>query len=263
MSVFILSCRDFRDIKNYDEAGNLISSYEIDGSDTLKKVELNNGELSVSLHDSYLIKRDTIFESFKNGSKCLKILPIENFFYIEKYSINGNIEISGFIKNNKRFKWWKSYKDNNLFRKDYYVVVKDSLNISESILFQENGLIDEAKSDYIYWGVTDTLFKGDSELQVRFKRRGESGGSYIGIGYDIDSHFENIQSVKIDSFYSNKNETKVMLRFKDSGKKTIRGFIYEFFLDNENAPTKILTAKRYFEKEFYINAEHDPDHTDL
>ena len=253
VSLIIISCSDFKDIKNYDELGNLISSYEIKGSDTLKKIELNNSSLSVSLHDSYLIKKDTIFEYFKNGNISLKIVPIESYyFYIEKFLINGDIEVSGFIKNNNRFKWWKSYNNNKLFRQDYYITINDSLNVTESILFQKNGLIDEARSDFLHWSIPDTLFKGDNELRVRFNKRGENGGSYIGIGYDIHSNFKNIQNVKIDSFYSDKNEFEVLLRFTDSGKKTIRGFIYEFFLDSMDYPTKILTAKRYFEKEFYI-----------
>lgn len=253
--VFI-SCKDQIRIRNFDADGKLILSIDIDnnGVDTLKYIKISDDKLSFSMKEGYVRKRDTITEYYQTGQVFLKIVPIERYYiYFEEYSQKGEIEISGYIRNNIKCNLWKEYNNNRVFKENFYINVNDTAYVSETIYYDKFGKVDKDNSDYIKWRSPDTLFVGESILGIDFKSPFGSGSyKYVCIGYDINYNFTNTNRVKIDSFPYQDENAFIKLKFNDTGKQTIRGFIYEVVFDIDNDEALLKSYNRYFEKEFYI-----------
>lgn len=264
--IISLSCKREREriVYDYDDQGNFTSSVLIIEKDTIRRIKYIKDTLSVDLNEKFVQFGDTLYEKHKNGNIFLKIVPLERYYvYFEKYDSKGYKTYSGFIRNNKKINIWKYYKNNKLKRENFYIENKDSTYVTEDIIYNLDGSINEKESDYIDWKLPDTLMIGKSIGDVKFKRVwNNSIQNFFCVGYGINNKFDNLLKAKIDTFpyptEDNQFDGFIIVKFDKLGKQILRGFIYETQLnESDKNIVRVEVSHRFFEKEFFIISRPD------
>lgn len=172
IAVLYLSCNRIDKRVVYDNQGNFVSSLWMSGKDTVSKIKFINETLNIDLNNKYIHFGDTLYENNKGGNIFLKIVPLErSYAYFELYTSEGDKQNSGYIKNNLKISTWNYYKNNKLEYTNNYIVSANSSYLSEIIVYNDNGSINEEKSDYFDWRLPDTLIIGKSIGDLKFKSK--------------------------------------------------------------------------------------------
>ncbi|WP_298537804.1 hypothetical protein [uncultured Algibacter sp.] len=266
-------------IKDFYDDGSIKREYHLkkEKYDGAYKEYYTNGNLKL-LHN---YKNGRLVDSslFYNEKTSLKI------DYIRYYSNDGIKEVvfdngvllkEGFVNDkNIGIGKWKFYNKKGLLEiVREYKIINNEQYLNQSWSFNKKG-------DTVYGGnfckidvVKDTIsllepFRAVAYLYVPLFENANSEAT-VCLPYDenvnFDKNFSNDGKIQIDTFYNLKKDIKNQQwfpnnnpnytvvfgkKFKTSGKKIIRGYVLEFY-ENNNDSINREERKIYFEKEVYV-----------
>ncbi len=201
--------------------------------------------------------------NYKNGKIAQERKKLNTTdFYIKNYFKSGEIQSEGEISGSKKVGWWTIYNQNKITDKLNFMVISGKEYLNQKIKYDSNGSIINSESNYFTFKIPDTLKVGKTKIDIIYNPTfSDKSEVFVCIGYAINKDFNNINNVRIDSFYiPNLKKGWFGLRYESSGKKTIRGFIYEkniilkdnLGIEKDSAIAIINDRTSYFEKEVYV-----------
>ncbi|WP_372472543.1 hypothetical protein AB4865_06920 [Capnocytophaga sp. ARDL2] len=246
-------CNKIQREVTYNQDGVLLKIVELQDNKISKEIIFDENYLKIGFHNDDVIIGDTIYErNNKNLIACKFYFYDTNYFYFEKYTINGKKAESGYLKNNDFVHWWNEYQEGKIIEKKHFLVLKDTNVVVETIKYDRFGIVDYNESDFYEWKTNDTLRIGENfiDVFVRCSDKRKKGG-YFCIGKNVQEDFSNILDVKLDSFYSETNDFKINVEFNKKGKNYIRGLLHIYFDEEiKNSNSKMISY--LIEKEIYV-----------
>lgn len=255
LSVFFFSCEN-REIKSkvHHKEGNL-EIVEYYGENNIL-----DSTIVFSKKNKRLKK--TIY---KNGKKLSELkFHDDNKASVINFYPNREIESSGNVMHNRKIGWWSTFTEVGELKNRYeFITVNGKEYLNQYYTYNKDGKIINNKSNYLKYEIPDTLPLGKTKIKCSYYPKFTKGNEvFICLGYDVNDDFSNINDVRIDTFYFKGSDPHkwLGLRFKASGKKIVRGFIYERLLETKhnidekkNSSLSILETKVYFEKKIFVN----------
>ena len=244
-------------IEYFDTKNNIIKAEEFFITGQKKELYNFNPLNGITTTVSYNPKGEKISEStFKivDKNNCIQTKTVDNTTLTYKGKVNSN---------GVKIGWWSVFDENNILKgKNEYLIINKERYLNQIIQYTPDGKINNNTSHYFNLTIPDTIPLGRSAWDFSYNPWfNEKSQVSICIGYAINKDFNNIKKVEIDTFKMlNPKKGWFGLRYESSGKKIIRGFIYEkniIIKDNSNikkntALETIKQTKSYFEKEVYV-----------
>lgn len=268
----IIGCKKSR--KFYYPNGKLHVEYFTDKSGGIignHKEFFENGKLKILQkynNDNVAYEIDGYYDTGELKFKQFKSAKLDSFFCYHKM---GKIESRGIIKNNRRFGWWSFYSlKGKLDSKIDYKFINDTLRENQVKRFVKGEKLD-LKNSYFYKNNIPTKIEIGSTIDVFFKYISKYSASsiiYLCYSKDLNSNFDNLSKIKLDTLYPNpkatKGEFRINLAFSKVDTINFRGFLKEKINLFETIDSSMVKVKKYsntiyFDKKIIVT----PDATSM
>ncbi|MBU2997468.1 hypothetical protein KO500_13550 [Cellulophaga baltica] len=171
---------------------------------------------------------------------------------IEFYK-NGKIKGKGIIKNGYKFGWWLHYNQKGVLAgKSEFLLHESKFLKNQSIIYNNNGSINDSLSYYFKINIPDTIPLGKSlgKLEL-YKSLIKSEKLYIWV--IIDNEYKDNIIVK-DSFSDGSLKPKFGIFSSKVGLKKVKGEVYEVaFTKEKDSMNEFMNIdKKFFEKIVYV-----------
>ena len=269
LSIFY-KCDRIKTVKEYYDDGSIKSLYYVDDE------KLIDGEYKLFYKNGIIreirqYKKGHIIDTIKYFSKSGNL---KGGSYPKKDSIyTYNVENDKLIKegvskkdnrtfSNKYYSGWIKYYREGLLKKRilYKYIHNKGAHINQYYEYDSLSKIDKSKSCYFNLIIKDTMILRKSYLgSFSFNSDMDKTIGFFTIVSDkISEDFENINQIKLDTFY-NSNNPDFTYTPKSLGLKTLKGKFTEQFMDiqvNQKDTSKVDVSIKYrdfyFEKDVFI-----------
>ncbi|KRB56717.1 hypothetical protein [Flavobacterium sp. Root186] len=176
--------------------------------------DLNNQVKSQEYFETGKLKEATSFKknrqsvSFfynEQGNLIGKKYRIDSINTIQyEYHKNKKIKAFGPLYNNNKNGWWKIYNDKGqLIQKDEIFTIEGKEVLNQRIKYDLDGREIKLQSDTFTIKLADTLNIGRSIGSIKCKPTFSKDSKYaVYVGQGINPDFSNLNTVKLDTFYS-------------------------------------------------------------
>ncbi len=175
----------------------------------------------------------------------------DNHITHRDYYSNGKIKSEGQKINNKAFGWWKYFNSmGELIRKDEIFYFNDNSWLNQRIVYKGK-IIDKENSILISVSLNDTIEAGKYLVKVKKSRSKKIKSKFqnfrICASTEINRDFSNLNNLKLDTIrLGNYDDLWFPIKLESKGKKTIRGFIVENYINFKNDSTMVVDEKMSF-----------------
>lgn len=260
--LFTASCKNEK--KEYYSEGNIKSVLELNSNnqkDGTEKIYYETGELMFLQHFKNGKQVESSFRYYKDGS-IQSIIKRKNDSLLCKNFSKNILTSEGAIDSlGRAIGWWNNYTNNEISSKQENIIIKGKSVINRQKAYLNNKFIFE-KSNY-YDLIRPKKIETKTELLLKFlfnfyeiqKEENLFGKNYyyLLVSPDINKDFSNLETLKLDTIVNRKEYFDFYIKFKKTGKKSIKGIIEKHILIEKNNKTVIKKSRIYVNEEINVS----------
>ena len=189
-----------------------------------------NGEIS-----EIYFHKDTVDYCVGYKNYKLKKISHEGFLF----------KADSLYRNGRKIGKWKYYDDNKVTNIVEYLNVCGTEYTNQGWFYDKHSRITKKGSNYYTLKMIKRKYKIGEKIDVEIIYTpiiDQKSKAVLYMSPEIDNEFCNIDLIKLDTVFSQNNKFRFSLGFKKKGKKFLRGYINELFLDTKHKQTDVRTV---------------------
>lgn len=238
--LLLFSCK--KEISKYYPNGELYKKYTVDDNGKICGNYFEyykNGKLKIKHIYSKGILIDSSIYKYPNGDISAIHFHKNKIDYCIVYKNYELKKISheGFLIHGKKIGKWKYYENNKVAKIFEYIIICGNQYTNQGWCYDKYSRIIKKESNYYTLKKINSKYRIGEKIIIEIKYNpilNEKSISSLFISPDIDKNYCNIDIVKLDTVFSEKNKFTFTVGFKKKGTKYLRGYINEVFNDTIN-----------------------------